>query len=145
MAWVGALRSAEGTVARRISLAVSAAFPRHKTAGKPARAHDVPVAWSGASAQGCRGNFFGNGKKLIRLRCLFLWFGARKRTRTSTPLREPGPEPGASANSAIRAQQVVNRSNSLCRPHEPLSTQRAKRWRLRLPGQAHSALLLTIK
>src|SRR5450755_1651910 len=30
-------------------------------------------------------------------------FGARKRTRTSTPLREPGPEPGASANSAIRA------------------------------------------
>src|SRR5450755_2798551 len=31
-------------------------------------------------------------------------FGARKRTRTSTPLREPGPEPGASANSAIRAQ-----------------------------------------
>jgi hypothetical protein len=29
--------------------------------------------------------------------------GARKRTRTSTPLREPGPEPGASASSAIRA------------------------------------------
>ena len=31
-------------------------------------------------------------------------YGARERTRTSTPLREPGPEPGASANSAIRAQ-----------------------------------------
>ncbi len=30
-------------------------------------------------------------------------YGARKRTRTSTPLREPGPEPGASASSAIRA------------------------------------------
>jgi hypothetical protein len=29
--------------------------------------------------------------------------GARKRTRTSTPLREPAPEAGASANSAIRA------------------------------------------
>jgi hypothetical protein len=32
------------------------------------------------------------------------YFGARKRTRTSTPLRELGPEPSASANSAIRAR-----------------------------------------
>ena len=30
--------------------------------------------------------------------------GARKRTRTSTPLRELRPERSASANSAIRAQ-----------------------------------------
>src|ERR1700744_4014080 len=30
-------------------------------------------------------------------------FGAEKRTRTSTPLRERGPEPRASANSAISA------------------------------------------
>ena len=34
-------------------------------------------------------------------------FGARKRTRTSTPLREPAPEAGASANSAIRALQAA--------------------------------------
>ena len=31
-------------------------------------------------------------------------YGARERTRTSTPLREPAPEAGASANSATRAQ-----------------------------------------
>ena len=33
----------------------------------------------------------------------FQIFGAEKRTRTSTPLRERGPEPRASANSAISA------------------------------------------
>src|SRR5579859_536371 len=122
MAWVGALQSAESIVARRIPLAVSAALPRHEIAGKPARAHDVPIAWSSVGAQGYRGSFFGNGKELIRLRRLLLCFGARKRTRTSTPLREPGPEPGASANSAIRAQRAVNRNNSLCRPGAGLST-----------------------
>ena len=35
--------------------------------------------------------------------CEFQIFGAEKRTRTSTPLRERGPEPRASANSAISA------------------------------------------
>jgi hypothetical protein len=36
-------------------------------------------------------------------------FGARKRTRTSTPLRELAPEASASANSAIRACKRVLR------------------------------------
>jgi hypothetical protein len=61
-------------------------------------------------------------------------FGARKRTRTSTPLREPGPEPGASANSAIRAQLrrvkhvEITRSEafSFCPATPPLSTK--ARW-----------------
>jgi hypothetical protein len=38
----------------------------------------------------------------------YLWdlieFGAEKRTRTSTVLPPPGPEPGASTNSAISAR-----------------------------------------
>src|ERR1700731_1096488 len=41
-------------------------------------------------------------------------FGARKRTRTSTPLRELAPEASASANSAIRALEQVCEANSLC-------------------------------
>jgi hypothetical protein len=52
--------------------------------------------------------------------------GARKRTRTSTPLREPGPEPGASANSAIRAQVVYCEAISLCPPPFALSTRGRK-------------------
>src|SRR6202050_2855206 len=36
-------------------------------------------------------------------------YGARKRTRTSTPLRELAPEASASANSAIRAHLRVLR------------------------------------
>src|SRR5258708_37515796 len=39
--------------------------------------------------------------------------GARKRTRTSTPLRELAPEASASANSAIRAHQRVMRGKSI--------------------------------
>ena len=39
--------------------------------------------------------------------------GARKRTRTSTPLRELGPEPSASANSAIRALGELYRKSEL--------------------------------
>ena len=38
-------------------------------------------------------------------------FGARKRTRTSTPLRELAPEASASANSAIRAHEQVKRGD----------------------------------
>jgi hypothetical protein len=34
---------------------------------------------------------------------IFLCFGARKKTRTSTMLPSLGPEPSASTNSAIRA------------------------------------------
>src|SRR5258707_15086434 len=49
--------------------------------------------------------------------------GARKRTRPSTPLREPGPEPGASASSAIRAQGRDCEANSFCPPPFALSTR----------------------
>jgi hypothetical protein len=41
-------------------------------------------------------------------------YGARKRTRTSTPLRELAPEASASANSAIRAQVLDCVAFSLC-------------------------------
>jgi hypothetical protein len=64
--------------------------------------------------------------------------GARKRTRTSTVLPPPGPEPGASTNSAIRAKFRP----SLCHGTLPRQAQRgccgsrAMRWRqsiLRFP------------
>src|SRR6266849_598583 len=42
-------------------------------------------------------------KPSIRHGAMFREIGARKRTRTSTPLRELRPERSASANSAIRA------------------------------------------
>src|SRR3954470_9673719 len=53
--------------------------------------------------------------------------GAQKRTRTSTPLRAPAPEAGASTNSAIWARgrprelggggALVNAANQEARPH----------------------------
>src|SRR6266849_18280 len=52
--------------------------------------------------------------------------GARKRTRTSTPLRELAPEASASANSAIRAQVLEYEAFSLCPPLWSLSTRAGK-------------------
>src|SRR6266852_5867895 len=52
--------------------------------------------------------------------------GARKRTRTSTPLRELAPEASASANSAIRAQVLDCEAFSLCPPLRALSTRAEK-------------------
>ncbi len=49
--------------------------------------------------------------------------GAQERTRTSTPLREPGPEPGASASSATWAQVRYCEANSFCPPPFALSTR----------------------
>ena len=44
-------------------------------------------------------------------------YGARKRTRTSTPLRELAPEASASANSAIRAYQQLLRGELIVPAH----------------------------
>src|ERR1700687_3295733 len=48
--------------------------------------------------------------------------GARKRTRTSTPLRELGPEPSASASSAIRAQNQFYLDSVAFRNETPPTT-----------------------
>lgn len=40
--------------------------------------------------------------------------GAQKRTRTSTPLRAPPPEDGASTNSAIWARTAQASKKALC-------------------------------
>src|SRR5258708_37535488 len=55
--------------------------------------------------------------------------GARKRTRTSTPLRELRPERSASANSAIRA---------LVRAHPDLVGMRPEMYDAESPGATHN-------
>ena len=59
--------------------------------------------------------------------------GARKRTRTSTPLRELAPEASASANSAIRAYKQVLRGNLIVPARGGVCQRDASKSR-RIPG-----------